>query len=70
MTLGRTSSSMEETFYLQALPDPSVPKPAEEDLPKVTYHFICNRRIIVKFEGYANHLISTFLLWLELADKL
>jgi len=34
MTLGRTSSSMEETFYLQALPDPSVPKPAEEDLPK------------------------------------
>ena len=35
MTLGRTSSSMEETFYLQALPDPSVPKPAEEDLPKV-----------------------------------
>ena len=47
MTLGRTSSSMEETFYLQALPDPSVPKPAEEDLPKVKLHIFCNSRIIV-----------------------
>ena len=35
MTLGRTSSSMEETFSLQALPDPSVPLPLDEDLPKV-----------------------------------
>jgi hypothetical protein len=35
MTLGRTSVSMDETFYLTALPDPTVPKPAEEDLPKV-----------------------------------
>ena len=34
MTLGRTSSSMEENFYVQALPDPSVPKPLEVDLPK------------------------------------
>ena len=33
MTLGRTSSSMDETFYLQALPDQSVPKPVNEDLP-------------------------------------
>ena len=62
MTLGRTSSSMEETFYLQALPDPSVPKPAEEDLPKVKLHFFCNSRIIVKFGAYADHLFSTFLL--------
>ena len=67
MTLGRTSSSMEETFYLQALPDPSVPKPAEEDLPKVKLHF---SNIVVKFGGYANHLFSISFLWLELADKL
>ena len=39
MTLGRTSSSMDETFYLQALPDPLVPKPADEDLPKVKIWF-------------------------------
>ena len=39
MTLGRSSSSMEETFYLQALPDPTVLLPAEEDMPKVRdYH--------------------------------
>ncbi len=35
MTQGRVSSSMDETFFLKALPDPIVPKPAEEDLPKV-----------------------------------
>ena len=34
MTQGRISASMDETFFLQALPDPVVPKPAEEDLPK------------------------------------
>ena len=35
MPNGRTSSSMEEPFYIIAVPDPSVPKPSDEDLPKV-----------------------------------
>ena len=35
MTMGRTSSSLDETIHVQALPDPSVPIPADEDLPKV-----------------------------------
>ena len=35
MPNGRTSSSMEEPFYIIAVPDPSVPKPSNEDLPKV-----------------------------------
>ncbi len=39
MTLGRTSASMDETFYLMAVPDPSIPSASEEDLPKVTFLF-------------------------------
>ena len=35
MPNGRTSASMEEPFYITAVPDPSVPKPGNEDLPKV-----------------------------------
>ena len=31
---GDTTNSMEDQFYVSAVPDPSVPKPAEEDLPK------------------------------------
>ena len=30
---------MEETFYLQALPDPTVLLPAEEDMPKVREYY-------------------------------
>ena len=40
--LGRTSSSMDETIFIQALPDPSVPKPADEDLPKVPFESLNN----------------------------
>ena len=39
MTLGRVSHSIEEQFYLQSLPDPRVPIPADEDLPKVNFIF-------------------------------
>ena len=35
MNLGRKSDSIEEAFYLQAMPDTRIPKVAEEDLPKV-----------------------------------
>ena len=35
LTLGRLSTSLEETFYIVAVPDPRVPMPADEDLPKV-----------------------------------
>ena len=35
MTHQRVSHSMEEPFYIITAPDPSVPKPAEEDMPKV-----------------------------------
>ena len=38
MNLGRKSDSIEEGFYLQAMPDTRIPKVAEEDLPKV----LCN----------------------------
>jgi len=31
---GETTNSMEDTFYVAAVPDPSVPKPHEDDLPK------------------------------------
>ena len=34
---GETTNSMEDTFYVAAVPDPSVPKPHEDDLPKVCY---------------------------------
>ena len=34
MTMGRTSSSLDETIHIQALPDPSIPLPVDEDLPK------------------------------------
>ena len=36
MPNGRTSTSMEDPFNITAVPDDSVPKPADEDLPKVT----------------------------------
>ena len=36
MPNGRTSASMEEPFYITAVPDPSVAKPSDEDLPKVS----------------------------------
>ena len=35
MPNGRTSTSMEDPFNITAVPDDSVPKPADEDLPKV-----------------------------------
>ena len=35
MTLGRMSTSLEETFFVIAVPDPRIPLPADEDLPKV-----------------------------------
>ena len=37
MPNGRVSTSMEEPFYITAVPDPSVPKPSDEDLPKVNF---------------------------------
>ena len=43
MPNGRVSSSMEEPFYITAVPDPSVLKPSDEDLPKeslYTYIYI------------------------------
>ena len=36
MPNGRVSTSMEEPFYITAVPDPLVPIPSDEDLPKVT----------------------------------
>ena len=40
MPKGRVSHSMEDTFYVSAVPDPSVPKPAEDDLPKARVSFL------------------------------
>jgi hypothetical protein len=37
MTLGRITSSLEETFFVIGLPDPRIPLPADEDLPKVRH---------------------------------
>ena len=44
MPNGRVSSSMEEPFYITAVPDPSVAKPSDEDLPKVR---IATMKIII-----------------------
>ena len=38
MPNGRVSSSMEEPFYITAVPDPSVLKPSDEELPKVSLY--------------------------------
>lgn len=35
LTLGRVSNSLEEAFYIRALPDPRAPIPLEAELPKV-----------------------------------
>ena len=35
LTLGRMSTSLEETFFIIAVPDQRVPMPSDEDLPKV-----------------------------------
>ena len=37
MTLGRVSHSIEDTFYLKALPDTRMPKLENDDLPKVRF---------------------------------
>ena len=56
MPNGRVSTSMEEPFYITAVPDPLVPIPSDEDLPKVT--IIGSSKFTVLFKNLKRYILD------------